>query len=347
YVLRDNARNSGSRDKSAYVLVPKRDEHLHSDKSNTTGSASGADVVEENSGVTEFTDSGKKKILLLKGKEREIPHISGNISQMKNVMGSSMSRQNHRQEGSGRIIKSILVNKEARQGLSAFQSDNQTQTSYLDREKRPPRAPNVQVVSRDANGFPEEKSSVTDSHGFGSEKQERRTRNKDRPDRGVWAPLRRSDGSHASDESISSASSSVKSLVDSSEGKGIRVAWIANLATALFMEVTGINGKITSDTLKYFAMQKSEFFQIDGAISLLWKMGFISLLVVEASHKVGKILMVRPFPLRGNLQRGEVLLDMVPMRSKCGFKNPALGRSHFMIVKQNSWFRGNFDQWIC
>ncbi|OWM84867.1 hypothetical protein CDL15_Pgr027654 [Punica granatum] len=218
YVLRDNARNSGSRDKSAYVLVPKRDEHLHSDKSNTTGSASGADVVEENSGVTEFTDSGKKKILLLKGKEREIPHISGNISQMKNVMGSSMSRQNHRQEGSGRIIKSILVNKEARQGLSAFQSDNQTQTSYLDREKRPPRAPNVQVVSRDANGFPEEKSSVTDSHGFGSEKQERRTRNKDRPDRGVWAPLRRSDGSHASDESISSASSSVKSLVDSSEG---------------------------------------------------------------------------------------------------------------------------------
>ncbi|XP_073024209.1 uncharacterized protein [Primulina eburnea] len=50
------------------------------------------------------------------------------------------------------------------------------------------------------------------------EKQERRTRNKDRPDRGVWAPFLRSDGSHASDESLSSNTYQTTQLVDSTEG---------------------------------------------------------------------------------------------------------------------------------
>ncbi|CAL5377994.1 unnamed protein product [Camellia sinensis] len=55
-------------------------------------------------------------------------------------------------------------------------------------------------------------------HSVSSEKQEKRTRNKDRPDRGVWTPLRRSDGSHASDESLSSpASQSTQLQPDSAE----------------------------------------------------------------------------------------------------------------------------------
>lgn len=38
--------------------------------------------------------------------------------------------------------------------------------------------------------------------GSGNEKHEKRTRNKDRPDRAVWAPLHRSDVSQASEERL-------------------------------------------------------------------------------------------------------------------------------------------------
>lgn len=53
-----------------------------------------------------------------------------------------------------------------------------------------------------------------DYHASGtiSEKQERRTRNKDRPDRVVWAPLRR-DGSNISEDQPLSSAGSV-SVVD-------------------------------------------------------------------------------------------------------------------------------------
>lgn len=50
-----------------------------------------------------------------------------------------------------------------------------------------------------------------DYHASGtiSEKQERRTRNKDRPDRVVWAPLRRGDGSNIIEDQPSSSAGSV------------------------------------------------------------------------------------------------------------------------------------------
>ncbi|KAF2547605.1 hypothetical protein F2Q70_00022280 [Brassica cretica] len=41
--------------------------------------------------------------------------------------------------------------------------------------------------------------------GTNSEKQERRPRNKERPDRVVWTPLRRSDGSSISEDQLSSS----------------------------------------------------------------------------------------------------------------------------------------------
>lgn len=46
YVLRDTSRSSSSKEKSTYLLVPRRDEQLQ------TASTSGAEILEENSGMT-------------------------------------------------------------------------------------------------------------------------------------------------------------------------------------------------------------------------------------------------------------------------------------------------------
>lgn len=131
------------------------------------------------------------------------------------TISSPALKQNQR--GSGRIIRGILLNKETRQNqASVHQAEQQLHNLNLDKDRRPPRPPNFQSDSKDANGVPDEKA-VNDLHGF-REKQERRTRNKDRPDRGVWT-LRRSDGSYASDESFSSSGSQPSlSVGDSSEG---------------------------------------------------------------------------------------------------------------------------------
>ena len=63
-----------------------------------------------------------------------------------------------------------------------------------------------------------------------SERQEKNTRNKDRPDRGVWAPLRRADSSHASDEHLpSSGLQRPRLLSDSIEGMGCFCKWMRRL----------------------------------------------------------------------------------------------------------------------
>ncbi|KAM7264951.1 hypothetical protein ACFE04_002634 [Oxalis oulophora] len=138
-------------------------------------------------GVSGITDAGKK-ILLLKGKEKEIPNISNNMSQRqsatvtRNTVGSPL-KHNQRHENSGKImIRSILLNKDSRQSQS---SEQQNQTGNSDKDKRPPRASHAQIVMKDTNGTP---------------------RNKDRPDRGLWT-IRRSDGAYGSAESFSSSGS--------------------------------------------------------------------------------------------------------------------------------------------
>lgn len=139
-------------------------------------------------------------------------------SRVTNAGGVAVPRQNHRREASGKIIRSILLNKNSRQSPSVLHSEAQIQTSNQE-DKRPPRPSNVQLFLRDANGVSEDRVVANDLHGFCTEKQEKRTRNKDRSDRGVWTPLRRSDGSHASDESLSSATSQhTQSLLDPAEG---------------------------------------------------------------------------------------------------------------------------------
>ncbi|KAL5549946.1 hypothetical protein UlMin_000122 [Ulmus minor] len=128
---------------------------LLSDKS-TLSSVAGTDVLGE---------SGKKKVMLLTGKVKKNSH------------------QNQRREGSGRrIIKSILLNKDARHTQSSgAHSDLHSQTPNREKDRRHPR----------------------------------RAKNKDRLDCGVWAPRNHSDGSFANDESLSSTASQPARLLKS------------------------------------------------------------------------------------------------------------------------------------
>lgn len=92
------------------------------------------------------------------------------------------------------------------------------QSPNQEREKKPPRPPSLQSLQKDINGAPEDKFATNDLHVAPAEKQDRRARNKDRPDRGVWTPLRRSDGLHSSDESLPPSASQTSQVVDSAEG---------------------------------------------------------------------------------------------------------------------------------
>ena len=172
-----------------------------------------------------------------------ILQVTGTMSQQQSISSSdrniisSTALKSQRRETSGRMIRSILLNKDSRHiRSSGVHSEPQMQTSNLEKEKRPPRPPHAQLGLKDANGTPDDKVVGNDLHGFPNEKQEKRTRNKDRPDRGVWTPLRRSDGSYASDESLlSSASQSTQSVFDSSQGKPL-VIFSLNMFIAVILE---------------------------------------------------------------------------------------------------------------
>ncbi|KAK7331567.1 hypothetical protein VNO80_28303 [Phaseolus coccineus] len=218
YVARHPGKNSTMKDRSIYTLVPGQGDQHISNKASNVASSDGKQTHDEN-GVSGNSDTGKKKILLLKGKEREIIAVSDldsmsqhhNVtSSAKEIFGSTVLKQNQRHEGSGRIIRSILSKKELRQSQSSRAlSEQQIQTSNLEKEKQSPRPIQVQLILKGMNGTPENKIGVLDSHVF-SERQERHIRNKDRPDRGV-----RTSCSNGADESFSSAAFS---QVDPLEG---------------------------------------------------------------------------------------------------------------------------------
>ncbi|MQM02411.1 hypothetical protein Taro_035178 [Colocasia esculenta] len=138
---------------------------------------------------------------------------------------STAFKHSHRHGASGKLIRSIL-SKEARQSQShpaTYHSEQQTQISNLEKDKRPPRPPNLRIVSKDhiasnsSHAPPpdndvkfssDDKVGTNDLHGAvpTGERHDRRSRKKERLDR-VWTPLRRADGSNASDDSLSSSSS--------------------------------------------------------------------------------------------------------------------------------------------
>lgn len=195
YVLRDSSKAGSGKDKT-YILAPKRDDQQRAEKSSTSASGSVANAVDDETGGA-AAEVGKKKILLVKGKEKETPN-------------------NQRREASGRIIRSILL-KDARQNQAP--SASQQEKHRVDKDKKPPRPPSVQLFQRETtDGANEDKVLGTDLHVVHSEKQEKRTRIRDRPDRGVWTPLRRSDSLHASDESLSSSASQSSEVPDFVEG---------------------------------------------------------------------------------------------------------------------------------
>lgn len=148
---------------------------------------------------------------------------------------STPAKQNQRREASGRLIRSILLNNEARQSQSTTGTQHKIQILSSENGQRPSRrfgsrsGLNNQVSNHDAAQINsegdsrralDEKFIKRDLHGLGSSaKTEKRTRNKDRPDRGVWTPLRRSDVSNAgNDHSSSSLAQPTQSNPESAEG---------------------------------------------------------------------------------------------------------------------------------
>ncbi|KAK7412005.1 hypothetical protein VNO78_03450 [Psophocarpus tetragonolobus] len=217
YVARDPGKSSTVKDKSSYTLVSRQvDQHL-SNKTSNMSSSDGNQTLDEN-GVSANNDAGKRKVLLLKGKEREIISVSdldsmshhhNMTSSAKMIIGSTVMKQNQRHEGSGRIIRSILSKKELHQNQSSRAlSEQQIQISNLEKERHPPRPIHVQLILKGPNGTPENKIGVHDLHVSG----ERHVRHKDRPDRVAWTG--RSNG--ADDSFLSAVTSQQVDLLEGS-----------------------------------------------------------------------------------------------------------------------------------
>ncbi|KAF5744208.1 regulator of nonsense transcripts UPF3 [Tripterygium wilfordii] len=236
YIQKDSIKNRNRKDKSNATSAARREDQP---ATLTAGSTEGSIT-----GITLNADSGKKKILLLKGKEHEIPNVSegmlpqpGVISAGESMPISIFQKQNQRREAGGRMIRSILQKNEPRQSQSstAVQPQQKIPNLNLENGKQSQRATNARGGS--VGHVPDDKSPALDSEGEAkrtsvdrfmkkdihgldtvSQKQEKRVRTRDRPDRGVWAPLRRSDVP-PSQESISpTVTQSTQSPTDSVEG---------------------------------------------------------------------------------------------------------------------------------
>ncbi|KAL6650572.1 hypothetical protein ACP70R_009497 [Stipagrostis hirtigluma subsp. patula] len=191
YVVRENAK-----EKPTYILVPKREEHTQREKVVGTSDA----AVGGSSGSAQVVEAKRDKIVLLKGRARVDSNTSDGATQLqsltpvKNAPPSS-SRQEQRNEASGRIIKTILSNKEARNANSS-QHEQEGHVFNTEKDKRPPRVLNSRSTVKDQVLENAERSHFDEkpNHLHGSvpigEKIERHARNRDRPDRGVWAPRR-------------------------------------------------------------------------------------------------------------------------------------------------------------
>ncbi|TYH68291.1 hypothetical protein ES332_D06G247800v1 [Gossypium tomentosum] len=200
YIQKDSAKGGK---KSNYFVASKQEDQLVTSvakEMRENGTVCGIDGPV--TGITFSADSGKKKILLLKPKDREAPNVpegaseqQGASSPVVNSPGSSASRQGQRCKAGGKLIRSILLRNEAGQNQSSAAVQPQQKTQSPDTVKRPPQPTNTRsddkFIKKGLHGS-----------GSGSEKHEKRTRNKDRPDRGVWAPLHRSDVSQSSEERL-------------------------------------------------------------------------------------------------------------------------------------------------
>lgn len=223
YILKDSAKNASRNDKSTFMVVAKREDQPASSSGKEISASETICGVEGSVGFPLTSDTGKKKILLLKGKEREIPHVPDALlhmqretSPVKNSASPTVPKQFQRREAGGRLIRKILLNNEAHQTQSVTGVEPQHKMQTLNQENGKPlpgsiSSPNGHVTNNDSPVFSADGNSKRTSddrfarkvlHGSGVV-SEKRTRNKDRPDRGVWTP-RRSDVSQANGERSSS-----------------------------------------------------------------------------------------------------------------------------------------------
>ncbi|XP_019057280.1 PREDICTED: regulator of nonsense transcripts UPF3-like isoform X2 [Tarenaya hassleriana] len=205
YVAKDHAKNMLQKAKSAYVASFKQDnQHLTSSEKEIPENETAVSVIESSlPGIPLTMESGKKKILLLKAKNQDssnpLPQSEQQIET--SPVGSSLaSRQNQKSDVGGKLIKGILLKHEPRQSQSSssVQPQQKAPSSNMENSKRPPRPANTRADGKFAG---------KDYPGPGTlgEKQERRMRNKERPDRVVWAPLHRADGLSVGEDHLSSS----------------------------------------------------------------------------------------------------------------------------------------------
>ncbi|XP_039016121.1 regulator of nonsense transcripts UPF3-like isoform X2 [Hibiscus syriacus] len=203
YILKDSAK--GAKKSNFFVASKQENQSVTSVAKEIRENGTVCGIDGPVTGITFSADSGKKKILLVKPKDREAPNVPEGVSEQQgasspaaNTPGSTASRQGQRRKAGGKLIRSILLRNEA------VQPQQKIQATSPDTVKNLPQPTNTRM-------------------GSGSEKHAKQTRNRDKPDRGVWAP--RADFSQSNEERLTpfvlqSAQSSRSSMEGSSRQFG-------------------------------------------------------------------------------------------------------------------------------
>lgn len=222
YILKDSTKNSNWKGKSIIIMARKQ-EGLP-----TTSGGKEISEVESISGVEGSVskisldaESGRKKNLILDGKKREISLESeGPLHQLglTSNFGSSVStaaKQYQRHEASERLIKNILPSKaaSAKKKFQSLEVENdkqpiQPKTTQVGLNGHVPyKEPLASMSDNDVKRSSYDKLVKKDQHDPGShfEKREKHSRNKDRPCRGVWTPVRNCPSKHANAEHLTSS----------------------------------------------------------------------------------------------------------------------------------------------
>ncbi|XP_020106703.1 regulator of nonsense transcripts UPF3-like isoform X1 [Ananas comosus] len=285
YVLRDRTRNEKSKERPTFILLPRREEQPVKDKSIAVASASASETMENDIaagsneaiyGSSGAAEAGKNKVVFLKGREREGYHASRGSPVHHDVTSSvrsstaSTAKQDQCLDPTGKIIRSILLNKEGK-----------IQSICSEKDKRPPRPPSMRSILKDPVSSHPSYASVSDNDdkryydekiSVGSlsiyEKHDRRSRNKDRPDRGVWTP-RRSEKSRSIDGTLSPSSDPAQAYSDSSD-RG-----------SLYQQATGIKDdclSVQNAHIRHDTVSRREDFKSYGS-------GRISPQLENGSHK--------------------------------------------------------------
>ncbi|KAG6485779.1 hypothetical protein ZIOFF_054344 [Zingiber officinale] len=254
-VLRDGMKKRASKDKPTYLLMSRKEDN----QSAVGKSISVLSTMEKETQEIEFdpgvVGSENDRLVLLKVKEKESSDASKVLSSHQIVTSSvrsspiSTSRKNH---ASGKIIRSIL-RKEGRMDQSYISTTHTEQLKDMAKVeyKHPPRSPSADLNSKDLthysfsftsfsdgddNKYTDDVSVIDNKHGSVSisKKHDRRTRNKEMPDHGVWAPLHHpvrsqsNDGIPSSSEDAQGLANSFKSFFSQRASRKIEEIAIQN-----------------------------------------------------------------------------------------------------------------------